>query len=405
MTSATGGANAQGGTTTAAGAINGTGGNALGGGGLGGSASAGGATSRGGATQTGGATTSGGASASGGASSGGKATTGGASTTGGTASAGSTGCGVPTSFKWSSSDALILPKSDSTHALASIKDPTVVYYNGRWHIYATVFNTTNGLYNMVYLNFTDWAQAGSASQYYMDQTTGFKYYHCAPQLFYFSPQNLWYLVYQSQPPSYSTSSDPSNPASWTSPKYFIATEPAIVTQNKGSGTWIDFWVICDDTNCHLFFSDDNGHLYRSRTTKASFPSGFGDPVIVMTDTLPNLFEASNVYKIKGTNKYLLLVEAIAQGRYFRSWTADSLDGTWTPLAATYANPFAGLNNVTFTGTKWANGISHGELVRDGYDETLTIDTCNMQFLYQGMAADASTYNLNPYRLGLLTKTN
>jgi endo-1,4-beta-xylanase len=312
---------------------------------------------------------------------------------------------VPTSFSWTSSDVLITPKSDATHNLASIKDPTVVFYNGSWHVYATVFNTSTTFYNMVYLNFTDWAQADSAPQYYLDQTPGFAYYHCAPQLFYFSPQGLWYLVYQSQPPSYSTNSDPGNPAGWTAPRTFIATEPAIVTENKGAGTWIDFWVICDDTNCHLFFSDDNGHLYRSQTAKANFPNGFGTPVIVMTAALADLFEASNVYKIKGTNKYLLIVEAIGSGRYFRSWTADQLDGTWTPLAATQASPFAGLNNVTFTGTRWANGISHGEMLRDGYDESLTIDTCNMQYLYQGLAADASSYNLNPYRLGLLTAVN
>ena len=69
-----------------------------------------------------------------------------------------------------------------------IKDPTVVYYNGRWHVYATVFNITSTFYNMVYLNFTDFAQADSAPQYYMDQTPGLGYYHCAPQLFYFAPQ-------------------------------------------------------------------------------------------------------------------------------------------------------------------------------------------------------------------------
>lgn len=52
-------------------------------------------------------------------------------------------------------------------------------------------------------------------------------------------------------------------------------EPPVVTQNKGDGTWIDFWVICDTVNCYLFFSDDNGHIYRAQTSLGNFPNGFG----------------------------------------------------------------------------------------------------------------------------------
>src|SRR5262249_44422227 len=168
-------------------------------------------------------------------------------------------------------------------------------------------------------------------------------------------------------------------------------EPAVVTQNKGmNGGWLDFWVICDDANCYLFFSDDNGHWYRSQTTVASFPSGFGDPVVVLQDANPyRLFEASNVYKLGGTDKYLALVEGFDAGsaykRYFRSWTADTLDGEWTPLADTFAMPFASTYNVTFTEQPpWSADISHGEMLRDGYDEHLVVDTCHLQFLYQGV---------------------
>ena len=47
-----------------------------------------------------------------------------------------------------------------------------------------------------------------------------------------------------------------------------------------------------------------------------------------------LFEASNVYKLAGANRYLALIEAFdgssENRRYFRSWTATQLDGPWTP---------------------------------------------------------------------------
>jgi hypothetical protein len=265
---------------------------------------------------------------------------------------------------------------------------------------------------MVYLNFTDWSQAVSAPQYYIDNNPLLRGYHCAPELFYFSPQQKWYLVYQSGPPQYSTADDPSQPETWTAPKSFFASEPAIVTANKGSGTWLDFWVICDATNCYLFFSDDNGHWYRSQTTIGDFPNGFADPIIVLQDTKANLFEASNVYKLKGTDQYLALVEAFGPTgrRYFRSWTADSPDGEWTPLADTWDSPFAGQNNVSFDACVpvWAQDISHGELLRDGYDETLTVDPCHLRFLYQGVdpaKRNNSDYSQIPWQLGLLAQTN
>ena len=48
-------------------------------------------------------------------------------------------------------------------------------------------------------------------------------------------------------------------------------------------------------------------------------------------------------------------------------------------------------------------ISHGELLRDGYDETMTIDLNNLRMLYQGRdPAIRTNYGLLPYRLGLLT---
>jgi hypothetical protein len=317
---------------------------------------------------------------------------------------------LPASFAWKSSGALMGPKSDATHSIAAIKDPTVVHSGGRWHVFASTASTSGG-YNMVYLNFTDWSQAAHAQQYYLDQTAIGAGYKAAPQVFYFAPQGLWYLVYQTgDNAAYSTTTDISNPSSWSAPKKFYASGmPQIIKDNIGSGYWVDFWTICGTVNCYLFSSDDNGHLYRSRTSIANFPNGFTDTAIVMTDSNKYaLWEAANVYKLSDSQTYLLLVEAIGGNgkRYFRSWTTNSLTGTWAPLAATEANPFARSNNVTFDGTAWTQDISHGEMIRAGVDQTLTINPCRMQYLYQGLDPAASgPYNTLPWKLGLLTQTN
>jgi len=33
-------------------------------------------------------------------------------------------------------------------------------------------------------------------------------------------------------------------------------------------SWLDYWIICDDSHAYLFFPDDHGRMYRSRTTLA-----------------------------------------------------------------------------------------------------------------------------------------
>ncbi|MBO0875869.1 MAG: glycoside hydrolase, partial [Pseudonocardia sp.] len=151
---------------------------------------------------------------------------------------------LPSSFRWESSGILISPKPDASHDIVSVKDPSVIRYQGQWVVYATTANT-----------------AGN----------------------------------QTGLPSYSTTNDPLKPSSWSAPENFLASMPPIIADNIGNGFWVDMWVICDHVNCYLFSSDDNGHLYRSQTTVKDFPNGFGNTVIAMQD--PNrfaLFEASNV---------------------------------------------------------------------------------------------------------------
>jgi hypothetical protein len=303
-------------------------------------------------------------------------------------------------LKWKSTDMLVKPVSDETHNLVSVKDPTIVRCDNKWHLYATTCNT-RGNWSMVHLNFADWADAAKAKTYNIDQNPNLRGYHCAPQVFYFRPHKKWYLIYQSQPPQYSTTDDLSKPDTWTKPESFFSTKPA-----NSARLWIDFWVICDDTHAYLFSTGDDGKFYRSRTKIEDFPKGMSDPEVAIQGPRNDVFEGSLTYKIKGTGTYLTLIEAIGPARYYRAWTSDRLDGKWTlvPDASTWQKPFAGINNVTFEDgvIPWTKDISHGELLRDGYDETMTIDPNNLQLLYQGRDPAINVrYDQLPYRLGLL----
>ncbi|HVV17293.1 MAG TPA: non-reducing end alpha-L-arabinofuranosidase family hydrolase [Polyangia bacterium] len=310
-------------------------------------------------------------------------------------------CQLPATFKWTSSGPLAAPKSPAGHDFVSLKDFTVTRFNDRYVVYATVFDSTAS-WSGVSFNFTDWAQADAAPQTYLGSTPlGAT---VAPTLFYFTPKNLWVITYQ-WGFKYATTTDPTMPSTWSSPKTLLIGDPT--TGGGGTGP-IDQTVICDGTSCYLFFAGDNGHVYRASMPIENFPGAFSNATSIMSDTQANLFEAVQVYSVKGTGQYLMIVEAMGSGgRYFRAFTATSLGGTFTamPGASTEAKPFAGKSNVTFSGDNaWTNDISHGDIVRNDPAETMLIDACNLQFLYQGFdkTVRASNYSLVPYRPALLT---
>ncbi|MCB1208012.1 MAG: hypothetical protein KDK97_01735 [Verrucomicrobiales bacterium] len=301
-------------------------------------------------------------------------------------------------FHWKASAPLLSPANRPEDPCVSVKDPTVVFHDGRWHLFTTIRSQVR-THQIEYCNFADWKDGNAASRHILKLSDG---YFCAPQVFWFAPQKKWYLISQipnpevkKLAPAFSTTTDISDPTSWTPPVPLYPKHPASV---KG---WIDFWIICDEAKAHLFFTSNNGKMWRAETALADFPHGWTEPVLALE---ADIFEASHTYKLKGRDQYLTVVEAQAQGRrYYKAYTANKLDGSWRPLAATLDHPFAARSNVTHS--DWCDSISHGEFLRAGSDEKMEIDPDHLTFLFQGVTdaeMKGKKYSAIPWRLGLLT---
>jgi hypothetical protein len=304
-------------------------------------------------------------------------------------------------FSWTATEPLVSPVLRTNDLCYSVKDPSIVRFRGRWHLFCTI-RSAKRTHQIEYIAFDDWKEANAAPRHLLTVTNG---YFCAPQVFWFEPHGKWYLIYQASDkarkvalqPVFSTSTNIADPKSWTAPLFLYPDHPANVE------SWIDFWVICDDTKAHLFFTSNNGKMWRAETTRADFPFGWSQPVVVLRD---DIFEASHTYRVKGQNRFLTVVEAVGAGgrRYYKAYLADQLAGEWKPLAAAATKPFASPANVRPEGKSWTDSYSHGELLRTGYDERMEIDPANLQFFFQGVSDQrraGKAYGEIPWQLGLL----
>lgn len=300
-------------------------------------------------------------------------------------------------FSWKASAPLVSPATKISSPRVAIKDPTIVYHEGQWHMFCTVRFPVRDV-GIEYLTFKDWKDANLTERHILDLHNQ---YHCAPQVFYFRPHKRWYLIYQladdgHKPPfgpCFSTTENIANPKSWSKPQWMMEDE----TRRK----WLDFWVICDAEKAHMFYTSLDGHMWHSAAKLSDFPHGWSEPTIAIQG---DIFEASHTYKLAGMDKYLTLIEAQGDSRrYYKAYLADRLEGPWQPLADTRERPFASFDNVK-QNPQWTTNISHGELLRTGIDEQLEVDPANLKLLFQGASDDeyrGNKYGMIPWRLGIL----
>jgi hypothetical protein len=257
---------------------------------------------------------------------------------------------------------------------------------------------------MEHCSFKRWEDADAARRTVLNVSE--TDYHCAPQVFYFTPHRKWYLVYQVGVPgqmkmwvAYSTTDDIADPTSWTKAKPMLDGGPDDPREAGG----LDYWIICDDQRAYLFITSLDGRMWRLWTKLEDFPNGFAHCELALR---ANIFEASHTYKLKGMDKYLTIIEENGR-RYYKAYIADRLDGAWTPVADTFEKPFASAANIRPAAgvAAWTDNVSHGELIREGVDEKMVVDPNNLRFIFQGMFEKdkgGKSYGQFQWRIGMLT---
>ncbi|MEN8155612.1 MAG: non-reducing end alpha-L-arabinofuranosidase family hydrolase [Bacteroidota bacterium] len=336
--------------------------------------------------------------------------------------------------EWTVSEPVLEADKPGSFDEISVKDPTIVYYNGKYHLFYTskaTYETRDRMSHLSrngsglgYVAAERLEELKNAQRHDLGSITGSVI--VAPQVFYFEPQKLWYLVahtlVEGRPdlmPIYLTNPDIEDIHGWSAPQ-------ELKTRKINNGFWIDFWVICDKEKAHLFYTDHEGSLFRFECPVDQFPHGFANKkeetvLTIRGETSTGrwrMHEASHIYYVKEHDCYLNLMESVyphptieyywdSRNRFLFGMTAEKLEGPWTRVEAGL-NEFMGDPENLFMedGSRAVyDQVSHPELIRSGYDQRLEIENFDLQLLFQAFDADTIAvpydYNYLPWKLMIM----
>jgi len=277
----------------------------------------------------------------------------------------------------------------------AVKDPTIVFFEGNWHLFYTARGQNH--YHIGYVAAPTLQALDYAPHTQLKQLRGqADLYAAAPQVFFFKPQKTWYLIYQTHDsnyqPVYSTTRTIAKPESWIPPKPLV--------QKDEKAKWIDFWIICNETTAYFFYTRSHRDVYVQTTSLKDFPHAFSNPRKVFS----GIHEAVHIYKVKDKPKYHMIYELNIKGeRSFGLAIAKTLPGPWKKITDRYAT--GAQLKYPPNATVWTEEVSHGELIRSGCDQRLEYNPKQVKFLIQGLLKKQhqGPYTQLPWKLGIIEK--
>lgn len=295
---------------------------------------------------------------------------------------------------WTVSAPILLPGPAGSLDEVAVKDPSIVFFEGAWHLFFTARSRTE--YTTGYVSAQTLEGLQYAPRHALPMIRGNSRYGCAPQVFFYEPQAKWYLIFQNRDanyqPVYSTTTTISRPESWSKPLPLI--------RKDVRAKWIDFWIICDETRAYLFYTQAHRELVVRSTSLEAFPQGWGES----QEVFEGIHEAVHIYRAKDDNEYHMIYELNKGGvRSFGLAIAKDLVGPWKKITDDYATG----GQLTFTeGTgPWTDMVSHGEVIRVGYNQLMEYDPRDCRWLIQGIRKEDADvpYTSLPWKLGIMKR--
>ncbi len=295
---------------------------------------------------------------------------------------------------WLVGDPVLLPGPEGSFDEIAVKDPSVVFYENMWHVFYTARDKNE--YTTGYVSAKKQEDLQTAPRHELKTIRGKSRYGCAPQIFFFEPQNKWYLIFQNKDanyqPAFSTTTTISQPETWQNPIQLL--------QKDSPEKWIDFWVICDKKNVYLFYTQSQKDVIVRTTEIENFPTGWSAPEIA----LQGVHEAVHIYKVKDTQEYHMIYELKNETiRSFGIAVADDLNGPWHKVTDTYATGA----QLKYTGQSkpWLEMISHGEVIRSDCNQLMEYQPDDCEWLIQGILKNdyQGSYAMLTWKLGIIKK--
>lgn len=293
---------------------------------------------------------------------------------------------------WKIGNPVLLPGSKGSFDEVAVKDPSILFFQNAWHLFYTARSENE--YTTGYVSAKNLKELQLAPRFELKQIRGKTRYGCAPQVFYFEPQKKWYLIFQSRDsnyqPAFSTSETISNPDSWNTSKPLL--------QKDKPDKWIDFWIIADDVKVYLFYTEAHKGVVMRSTNLNDFPNKWS----MGKNVFDNVHEAVHIYKVKSKQEFHMIYELNNDGiRSFGLASAKNLTGPWEKITDNYANG----NQLNFSENSavWTEMVSHGEVIRSGYNQKMEYEPESCSWLIQGILKKElhADYPSIPWKLGII----